>query len=97
MRMRSLTTTDIERAEKHEGRRPPSKRSVRLLAFSVLSVLSVLSVPLSAQFFAFDQNKIQYRKLDWRVLKGPHVDLYYYSAEADLAPAALASAEASYD
>jgi len=70
-------------------------------AFSVLSVLSVFSVlfiaPLHAQFFAFGQNKIQYRKLDWRVLKGPHVDLYYYSAEADLAPPALAYAEASYD
>jgi hypothetical protein len=61
-------------------------------------VLSVLSVaPARAQFFAFGQNKIQYRKLDWRVMKGPHVDLYYYSAEADLAPPALAYAEASYD
>ena len=51
----------------------------------------------AAQFFSFGQNKIQYRKLDWRVLRGPHVDLYYYPAEADLAPAALAYAEASYD
>ena len=68
----------------------------------VLSTLGILSglvvVPsLHAQFFAFGQNKIQYRKLDWRVLKGAHVDLYYYSAEAELAPAALAYAEASYD
>ena len=30
-------------------------------------------------------------------MRGPHVDLYYYRAEADLAPAALAYAEASYD
>jgi len=52
---------------------------------------------LSAQFFSFGQNKIQYRRLDWRILRGPHVDLYYYPAEADLAPAALAYAEASYD
>ncbi len=52
---------------------------------------------LSAQFFSFGQNKIQYRKLDWRILRGPHVDLYYYPAEAELAPAALAYAEASYD
>jgi WD40 repeat protein len=66
--------------------------------FSVFSVLSVLSVlPLHAQFFAFGQNKIQYRKLDWRIIRGPHVDLYYYPAEAELAPAALAYAEASYD
>ena len=30
-------------------------------------------------------------------MQGPHVDLYYYPAEAELAPAALAYAEASYD
>ena len=52
---------------------------------------------LSAQFFSFGQNKIQYRKLEWRILRGPRVDLYYYPAEAELAPAALAYAEASYD
>jgi hypothetical protein len=64
---------------------------------SVLSALSVVSVPASAQFFAFGQNKIQYRKLDWRIIRGRHVDLYYYPAEAELAPTALAYAEASYD
>jgi WD40 repeat protein len=50
-----------------------------------------------AQYFNFGQNKIQYRRLDWRILRGEHVDLYYYPAEADLAPAALAYAEVSYD
>ncbi|HET6579525.1 MAG TPA: hypothetical protein VFG66_14485, partial [Gemmatimonadales bacterium] len=75
-------------------RRP---RRVALAVLSALSVLSVLCPPADAQFFAFGQNKIQYRKLDWRVIKGPHVDLYFYPAEADLAPAALAYAEASYD
>ena len=50
-----------------------------------------------AQYFNFGQNKIQYRRLDWRILRGEHVDLYYYPAEADLAPAALVYAEASYD
>ncbi len=50
-----------------------------------------------AQFFAFGQNKIQYRDFDWRVRRGPHVDLYYYPAEAELASVALAYAEESYD
>jgi hypothetical protein len=59
--------------------------------------LLALATPAAAQFFAFGQNKIQYRRLDWRILKGEHVDLYYYPAEADLAPATLAYAEASYD
>ncbi|MGH7512299.1 MAG: hypothetical protein ACREOQ_05165, partial [Gemmatimonadales bacterium] len=69
--------------------------------FPLLSLLAALGLgapaPAGAQFYAFGQNKIQYRKLDWRVMKGPHVDLYYYSAEADLASPALAYAEASYD
>ena len=70
-----------------------------LTAFSALtfSALTAFSAPLHAQFFAFGQNKIQYRKLDWKIIRGPHVDLYYYPAEAELAPAALAYAEASYD
>src|SRR5688572_17015136 len=67
-------------------------------ALAVLTVLSAISVPAAdAQFFAFGQNKIQYRRLQWRTIRGPHVDLYYYPAEAELAPAALAYAEASYD
>ena len=67
----------------------------RLLLAALL--LAFGAAPAGAQFFAFGQNKIQYRKLDWRILKGEHVDLYYYPAEAELAPATLAYAEASYD
>ncbi|MGH7527820.1 MAG: hypothetical protein ACREMX_14075 [Gemmatimonadales bacterium] len=63
----------------------------------LLAAAAGLASPASAQFFAFGQNKIQYRKLDWRILRGDHIDLYYYPAEAELAPAALAYAEASYD
>ncbi|HEX6407245.1 MAG TPA: hypothetical protein VFZ90_08660 [Gemmatimonadales bacterium] len=62
-----------------------------------MSLVSLSSAPAAAQFFAFGQNKVQYRRLDWRVTRGPHVDLYYYPAEAELVPAALAYAEASYD
>ena len=56
-----------------------------------------LAVPLSAQFGYFGQNKIQYRRFDWRVLRGEHVDLYYYPEEEELGRVALAYAEASYD
>ena len=66
-----------------------------LVALGTLGTLA--PTDLAAQFFSFGQNKIQYRKLDWRILRGAHVDLYYYPAEAELAPAALAYAEASYD
>lgn len=68
-----------------------------LLAAAAIALGAAAPAGLAAQFFSFGQNKIQYRKLDWRILRGPHVDLYYYPAEADLAPAALAYAEASYD
>jgi hypothetical protein len=81
-------------------RRSREYRSV-FCVFSVLSILSVFSIlcvaPVQAQFFAFGQNKVQYRRLDWRIIRGPHVDLYYYPAEAELASAALAYAETSYD
>src|SRR5215216_5073207 len=70
----------------------------RFCKVAILSfLLFIFSVPAEAQFFAFGQNKVQYRRLNWRVTRGPHVDLYYYPAEADLVPAALAYAEASYD
>ena len=75
---------------------PAPFRPLAGAAWAVL-MLGAAAPPATAQFFAFGQNKIQYRKLDWRVLRGAHVDLYYYPAEADLAPPALAYAEASYD
>ena len=43
----------------------------------VIAVSAVAGAPpLAAQFGYFGQNKIQYRKFDWRVLRGEHVDLY---------------------
>src|SRR3712207_9009676 len=68
-----------------------------LLAALIVTFGAAAPAEVAAQYFSFGQNKIQYRKLDWRILRGPHVDLYYYPAEADLAPATLAYAEASYD
>lgn len=67
----------------------------RLSLFLLLA--AALATPVSAQFGTFGQNKIQYRRFDWQVLKGPHVDLYYYPAEARLAQVALSYAEESYD
>jgi hypothetical protein len=90
MKLNSLRLRRSSRSSRAAGR--------FLAALAVLSVFSAISVPpADAQFFAFGQNKIQYRRLEWRTIRGPHVDLYYYPAEAELAPAALAYAEASYD
>ncbi len=49
-----------------------------------------------AQFGLFGNNKIQYRQLDWRTLRGEHVDLYFYPEEDELARVALTYAEDSY-
>ena len=68
----------------------------RILA-AVVVLAAGAAGPAAAQFFEFGQNKIQYRRFDWRVLKGAHVDLYYYPAEEELARTALAYAEESYD
>jgi hypothetical protein len=68
----------------------------RVLRAALLLLFSA-AAPVAAQFGSFGQNKIQYRQFDWRVIKGPHIDLYYYPAEEQLAPVALAYAEQSYD
>ncbi|NIN11594.1 MAG: hypothetical protein GTN62_08835 [Gemmatimonadales bacterium] len=64
-----------------------------------LIVLASLAVgtPAAAQLDYFGQNKIQYRDFDWQVLRGEHVDLYFYPEERDLARMALAYAEESFD
>ncbi len=71
--------------------RTPGTRSLLLCLTLLLPGL------LAAQFYQLNENKIQYRRLDWQVLKGPRVDVYYYPAEAALAPVALAYAEETYD
>src|SRR6266545_3287553 len=68
----------------------------RALACVIIAAIGFTSA-LSAQYGSFGQNKIQYRRLDWRVLRGEHVDLYYYPEEEELGRVALAYAEESYD
>ena len=56
----------------------------------------VLPAVAVSQTGSFGENKIQYRGFDWRVLRGEHVDLYYYPEEEELGRVALAYAEESY-
>jgi len=71
-------------------------RPLHALAAAVV-LLAGFAPPAAAQFGYFGQNKIQYRRFDWRMLRGEHVDLYYYPEEEELGRVALAYAEASYD
>ena len=70
-------------------------RVSRLLLWIALAVVPVRAV--SAQYYLLSENKVQYRRLDWQVLHGTRVDVYYYPDEAALAPVALAYAEETYD
>ena len=70
-------------------------RAVIRLALLAVAALAP-SAPLPAQSGYFGTNKIQYRDFDWHVLKGDHVDVYYYPAEERIARMALAYAEESY-
>ena len=65
-----------------------------MLALAALA-LCVPAAP--AQLGSFGQNKIQYRDFDWHVLRGDHVDVYYYPAAESIARLALGYAEESYD
>jgi len=69
----------------------------RRLVAALTALLLGMASPGRAQFYLLSENKVQYRHLDWHVLKGPRVDVYYYPAEEALAPVALAWAEESYD
>ncbi len=61
------------------------------------ALAALVVLPAAGQFFLAGENKIQYRRLDWQVLSGPRVDVYYYPEERELAGVALADAEANYN
>jgi len=67
----------------------------RALALAALA-LACSASPAAAQFGLFGPNKVQYRQLEWRTLRGEHVDLYFYPEEDELARVALTYAEESY-
>jgi hypothetical protein len=52
---------------------------------------------LSAQFYFFGRNKVQYDKFDWKVIHTEHFDIYYYDDFFELAQIGASYAEESYD
>ena len=51
----------------------------RILSLALLAVL--LGEPASAQYFG--RNKVQYKKLDFQVMKTEHFDIYFYPEERE--------------
>jgi hypothetical protein len=62
----------------------------------ILLLLLILPATLSAQFFYFGRNKVQYNDFAWHVLKTEHFDIYYYPEMKELAERGAFFAEESY-
>ncbi|MCX6150267.1 MAG: hypothetical protein NTX22_07075 [Ignavibacteriales bacterium] len=51
---------------------------------------------LSAQYYFFGRNKVQYNNFEWKVLKTEHFDIYYYDDFEEMAEMRAAYAEEAY-
>src|SRR4051812_127709 len=54
-------------------------RAVQILALILLTVFA--AAPVSAQYFG--RNKVQYKQLDFQLLKTANFDIYYYPSERE--------------
>ena len=69
------------------------RRLAVLLALGTTALLAA-APPVQAQYFG--QNKVQYRKFDFQVLKTEHFDIYYYPEEREAIDHAALMAERWY-
>jgi Tol biopolymer transport system component len=60
---------------------PFVRRTARLAAAALATALVVAAAPRTADAQYFGQNLVQYRSFDFRVLRTPHFDIYYYPEE----------------
>ncbi|MEJ2495110.1 MAG: hypothetical protein P8Y79_12365, partial [Ignavibacteriaceae bacterium] len=67
--------------------------------FSKYLFLLLLIIPqtLSAQFFFFGRNKVQYKDFDWKVIYTDHFNIYYYEDMQNIAEIGANFAEEVYD
>src|SRR5712692_11198515 len=59
----------------------PTVRVAHIVSIAATILLLVSESPVSAQYFG--RNKVQYKKLDFQVLKTEHFDIYFYPSERD--------------
>ena len=52
-----------------------------LIPCAAVGLLTAVPAPVSAQYFG--RNKVQYKKLDFQILKTEHFDIYYYPDERE--------------
>lgn len=68
---------------------------MRRILYQIILVL-VFTLNLSAQFYYFGRNKVQYTEFEWKVLRTEHFDIYYYTEMKELAQRGAFLAEESY-
>src|SRR5947208_13897084 len=56
-------------------------RVSRMISVWAVLLTAAFGAPASAQYFG--QNKVQYKKLDFEILKTEHFDIYFYPAEQE--------------
>ncbi len=74
---------------------PMFKLPLKKIALTILPLLLAASVA-QAQFYYFGQNKVQYTKFHWEILKTKHFDIYYYPQMSELANQGARIAESGY-
>src|SRR5712692_8298027 len=59
----------------------PTVRVAHIVSIAATILLLVSESPVSAQYFG--RNKVQYKKLDFEILKTEHFDIYFYPSERE--------------
>ncbi len=67
-----------------------------ILKYFVL-ILFLTANQLSAQFYFFGRNKVQYEKFDWKVIHTEHFNIYYYDDFSEIAEIGASYAEEVFD
>jgi len=62
---------------------------------NILFILIIISQAVFGQ--SFGQNKVQYGDFDWKFIKSPHFNIYYYTKDIDLAEFTAEVAENAYE
>jgi hypothetical protein len=75
---------------------PAMIRAVVLVAASALIALGALSAPSPARAQFFGQNKVQYKRFHWKVLRTEHFDVYHYQGTEVAVQHAALMAERGY-
>jgi hypothetical protein len=69
---------------------------MKYIAAVIILLFLIPADSVFAQFHFFGRNKVQYEKFDWKVLRTPNFDIYYYNETEAIAEIGAAYAEEAY-